>query len=130
MTDESEQKNIPMPVRQLLIVAAEVSSLANEYERASNSSDLPQLLVDLLRDGDARVRAIPMPFPTVLVHELIDLHAFGALYELGFSRASTISMVFDTQDGNILNLEVPSAIEPYAPHLVMNRAEGDGADKE
>jgi hypothetical protein len=116
-----QQQKVSLPVRQLLVVAAEVSSLASEYEKVANVDAIPQFLADVIQSGDLRVKTIPLPFPTILVNELVDLHAFGILYELGFSRASTLSMVIDVQTGNVVNLEIPAVIEQYAPHLAVQK---------
>jgi hypothetical protein len=117
----AEQRKVSLPVQQLLIVAAEVSSLASEYEKVANVDAIPQFLADVIQSGDLRVKTIPLPFPTILVNELVDLHAFGILYEMGFSRSSTLSMVIDVQTGSVVNLEIPTAIEQYAPHLAVQK---------
>lgn len=112
-----ESPNVELPFLQLIIVAAEAASLVAEYEKVTSRDELPQLLGNMLRENDLRIRAFPLPFPTVLVSGLIDLHAMGILYSEGFAKGNTISMVVNAQTGDVYSIDIPNVVGQFAPHL-------------
>ena len=118
-----QQPRPQLPYIQLVLVAAKMSQLSAEYEDVKSLDEVPNLMKDLIERNDMRVATFPMPFPNALNPALVTLHAGGLLYDAGFSREETISMIVDAATGRVVTCEVPQAIVELAPHLAAAPAE-------
>lgn len=99
----------------LVIVAADPSSLSSELENVKGSNGVAELLMQLVASSDARVKSFPLPFPNVINANLVPFFSHGVLYSTGFHCDSTVSMVVIAETGGIVHVDVPKTITQFAP---------------
>lgn len=114
---DTEQVQTQQVVTNFILVAARIQHLTAELEGLGSIDELPKLLQGLVESGDMRLSVFPLPFANVLSPQLLSLHASGMLYDAGFYKQETLSMLVEASTGSVAALWVPQSILELAPHL-------------
>ena len=101
----------------ILIVAADVNTLATELVDAQNFTDVATRVGELASNSDIRARVLPLRFPATLSLGLLPVFTRAMLFDADMSLQSTVYVNVLVEDGRILDLGIPRDLNSLVPKL-------------
>lgn len=114
----------------ILIVAADVNSLAAELEGLRDIGELAKTVGELASQSDLRAKVLPLRFPATLSLGLLPVFTRAVLYDAELPTSSTAFVNILASDGRILDLGVPRDLVAVAPHLFQASEDGVSGDQQ